>query len=566
MRRGLPVRPFVAAAVSVGVASTVAVVAQAVLVGGVIARVVLRGETWPNVLRTALLVAGLAGTRAALAWVGEMLAHRTAATVKSTLRADLLEAVLSQAPNQGLRRPAGEIAAVAGRGLDSLDSYFSRFLPDLVLAAVAPLGILAWMASFDPVSAASLAVVAALVPVFGVLLGLAARARAESQWRQLASFAGHFLDVVNGLPTLRALNRAAAQADGIASVGETLRRRTMATLRVAFLSALALEVLAAVGTALVAVGVGLRLLDGHASLGPALAVLMVAPEVFLPLRRASAQFHASAEGLAALETAFDVIGSPPVGRGPQGVPDGRGPVRGGRRPAQHREAAMLQVEGLTIAYAGRSEPVLAGVDLTLGAGECVMLQGVSGAGKSTLVHAVLGFVTPDEGRVVVGGADLASADLQAVRQSIAWVPQRPHLFSGSVAENIALGCSGATRADIQAAAEIAGALGFIESLPHGFETVLGENGLTLSGGERQRVALARALVRKAPLVILDEPTSALDRQTEWAVVSSVASNRAGAALLVASHRPAWAQVADRVLTLQDGLLTPSHGAAVSVAV
>ncbi len=402
------------------------------------------------------------------------------------------------------QRP-GEIAALATRGLDGLDSYFARYLPQLVLAVLVPVAVLARVAAADWVSAVIIAATLPLIPVFAVLAGSHARARARRQWRLLALLAGHFLDVVEGLPTLKVFGRARAQEQVIGKVTGAYRAATMSALRVAFLSALVLELAAALATALVAVEAGLRLLYGHLGYQTALLVLLLTPEAYVPLRAASVQFHASMEGTAAAGRILEILET-----GPPDLPRAGPGGTGGRRPRADARAADIRLDEITVAYPGGRRPALDQVCLSVSPGERIVVTGPSGAGKSTLFALLLGFVQPSGGTITVGGADLAALDAGEWRAQLAWVPQRPYLFPGTAAENIALGRRDASRAAIRRAARLAGAAGFIESWPDGYDTALGERAAALSAGQRQQLALARAFLRDAPLLLLDEPAAHLD--------------------------------------------------------
>ncbi len=383
----------------------------------------------------------------------------------------------------GGQRP-GEITTLATRGLDALDPYFARYLPQLLLACVVPVAVVVRVALADWISAVVIAVTLPLIPVFAVLAGLPARARAQRQWRVLARLGGHFLDVVEGLATLKAFGRARPQAEVIERVTDEYRATTMSVLRVAFLSALVLELTAA----LVAVEVGLRLLGGHIGYEPALLVLLLTPEAFLPLRAVATQFHASLEGVSAARRVCDLLEIP----GPR-APAGPGP---GIPAEVDLRQHVITLNGVCLSYPGRDHPALDGVSAAIAPGERITVTGPSGAGKSSLLALLLRFVEPSRGRIEAGGLPLASIGVTAWRQQIAWVPQHPVLLPGTVAANIALGQAGASRDAIAYAAGLAGADGFIEALPRGYETPLGERGLRLSAGQRQRIALARAFLRR----------------------------------------------------------------------
>ncbi|MEU4478529.1 thiol reductant ABC exporter subunit CydD [Micromonospora sp. NPDC023966] len=485
------------------------------------------------------LVAAVAA-RALVSWAQGTVAARAAATVKAALRADLLRAVGRHGPTWVAGRRAGQLATLAGRGLDALDPYFTGYLPQLVLSVTVPLAVLARIVLADWSSALIIALTIPLIPVFGALLGWQAQAATERQWRRLSLLGGHFLDMVAGLPTLRAFGRARAQVDVVRRMADGHRQATMKTLRIAFLSALVLELVATLSVALVAVPVGIRLLGGGITLSTALLVLLLTPEAYLPLRAAGSRFHASMEGLTALDEAL-TLSAPPEAA----VPGGTRPAPGGR--------GEIRFEGVTVAY--ERTTALRDVTLTIRPGERIAVIGPSGAGKTTLLGLLLGFVTPTAGRVTVDGVDLAHVDLDAWRRELAWVPQRAHLFAGSLADNIRLGAPATPDAALAGAVTDAALDEVVAALPDGLGTTLGERGHGLSSGQRQRVALARAFLRDAPLVLLDEPTARLDSASEAIVLAATRRLVAGRTALLVAHRPALLEDADRILRVEDGRVT-----------
>ncbi|MFG2053659.1 thiol reductant ABC exporter subunit CydD [Micromonospora sp. NPDC048930] len=479
--------------------------------------------------------------RALVSWAQGTVAARAAATVKATLRADLLRAVGRHGPTWVAGQRAGQLATLTGRGLDALDPYFTGYLPQLVLSVTVPLAVLARIVLADWSSALIIALTIPLIPVFGALLGWQAQAATERQWRRLSLLGGHFLDMVAGLPTLRAFGRARAQVDVVRRMADGHRQATMRTLRIAFLSALVLELVATLSVALVAVPVGIRLLGGGITLSTALLVLLLTPEAYLPLRAAGSRFHASMEGLTALDEALTLSATPAAAATattPLPAPDGRGEIR---------------FEGVTVEY--ERTVALRDVTLTIRPGERVAVIGPSGAGKSTLLNLLLGFVAPTAGRVTVDGVDLAEVDLDAWRRQLAWVPQRAHLFAGSLADNIRLGAPDAPDTTLARAVRDAALDEVVAALPDGLATVLGERGHGLSSGQRQRVALARAFLRDAPLVLLDEPTARLDTASEAIVLAATRRLVAGRTALLVAHRPALLEDADRILRVEDGRVT-----------
>jgi thiol reductant ABC exporter CydD subunit len=434
------------------------------------------------------------------------------------------------------RDRSGRLVVLATSGIDALDSYFSGYLPQWCLAVIVPITVVLVVLGADWISAAIIAVTVPLIPLFLSLVGASTRVRMARQARLLQRLAGHFLDVVAGLPTLKVFGRAKAQVAAVRDITEHYRSATMATLKVAFLSSLVLELLATYSVALVAVAVGLRLLGGHLGLSTALFVLILAPEAYQPLRQVGTNFHASAEGMKAADEVFAVLELPvpPRGTGHE-VPD----------PSQH----PLRIEGLEVVYPDRGQPALSGVSLEVRPGEIVAIAGPSGSGKSTLLNVLLGMAPTWTGSVTMGSVPLADLDSERWRSRIAWVPQRPHLFARTITENIRLGRPDATDDEVRAAVADAGLQPLIERLPRGLDTMLGHEGSGLSTGERQRVALARAFVRDAPLLLLDEPTANLDGGTEEDVLDAVRRLAVGRTVIIAAHRPSLLAVADRVVSL-----------------
>ncbi|WP_404785435.1 thiol reductant ABC exporter subunit CydD [Streptomyces pristinaespiralis] len=526
-------RRFLAAVVVLGVAGAVLVIAQAMLIAEVVVGAFQGGLSVSGLGTPLVLLAAVAVGRAAVSWLTELAAHRASAAVKSELRRRLLERAAELGPGRLSGQNTGSLVALATRGVDALDDYFSRYLPQLGLAVVVPVAVLARIVTEDWVSAAVIVVTLPLIPLFMVLIGWATQSSMDRQWRLLSRLSGHFLDVVAGLPTLKVFGRAKAQAESIRSITTQYRRATMRTLRIAFLSSFALELLSTLSVALVAVGVGMRLVHGDLDLYTGLVILILAPEAYLPIRQVGAQFHAAAEGLSAAEEIFDVLETAPRRSGEAPVP---GTLR-------------LEVDGLTVRHHGRAEPSLDRASLGVEPGETVALVGESGVGKSTLLDVLLGFVDPAEGRVRVGGTDLTDLDMEAWRRQIAWVPQLPYLFAGTVAENVRLARPDADDAAVMAALREAGAHGFVAALPQGPDTLIGDEGVGLSAGQRQRLALARAFLADRPLLLLDEPTAALDGATEEGIVEAVGRLAEGRTVLLVVHRPALLAVADRVVRL-----------------
>ncbi|MFF9866587.1 thiol reductant ABC exporter subunit CydD [Streptomyces sp. NPDC013953] len=547
LRYARATRLFLAGVVVLGLLGAGLVVVQAMLIAEVVVGAFQQGRDVSGSAATLALLAAVSVGRGLVAWLTELTAHRAAAAVKSELRGRLLERSAALGPGWLSRQRVGSLVALATRGVDALDDYFARYLPQLGLAVVVPVAVLARIVTEDWVSAAIIVVTLPLIPIFMVLIGWATQARMDRQWRLLSRLSGHFLDVVAGLPTLKVFGRAKAQAESIRAITSEYRQATVRTLRIAFLSSFALELLSTLSVALVAVGVGMRLVHGDLDLYTGLVILILAPEAYLPLRQVGAQYHAAAEGLSAAEEIFAVLETPVRDTG------------AGVAPASVR----IDLDRVTVRHPGRTEPSLDAASLVVEPGETVALVGPSGVGKSTLLDVVLGFVEPvaDGGRVLVGGADLRSLDLDRWRERIAWVPQRPYLFAGTIAENVRLARPGADDEAVARALRDAGAAEFVDALPAGAGTVLGEDGAGLSAGQRQRLALARAFLADRPVLLLDEPTAALDGETEAGVVDAVRRLAAGRTVLLVVHRPALLAVADRVVELRVSPAGASAGSA-----
>ncbi|UUU23407.1 thiol reductant ABC exporter subunit CydD [Streptomyces sp. DSM 40750] len=540
LRYARATRLFLVAVVSLGMVGAALVISQAMLIAEVVVGAFQHGMSVAELRTPLLLLAAVALGRALVSWLTELAAHRASAAVKSELRGRLLERAAALGPGWLSGQRTGSLVALATRGVDALDDYFSRYLPQLGLAVVVPVAVLARIVTEDWVSAAIIVGTLPLIPVFMVLIGWATRSQMDRQWRLLSQLSGHFLDVVTGLPTLKVFGRAKAQAESIKRITGEYRQATMRTLRIAFLSSFALELLATISVALVAVTIGMRLVHGEMDLYIGLIILVLAPEAYLPVRQVGAQFHAAAEGLAAAEEIFEVLETPVPASGNGAVPS----------------AGDIRFDGVTVRYPGRSYDAVSDVSFTVASEETVALVGPSGVGKSTLLNVLLGFTEATAGGVRVGGADLASLDLDEWRSRVAWVPQRPHLFAGSIAENVRLARPDADDAAVRRALTDAGALEFVDTLPAGAETVLGEDGAGLSAGQRQRLALARAFLADRPVLLLDEPTASLDGETEAEVVEAVRRLAVGRTVLLVVHRPALLGVADRVVRLEE-VTTPA---------
>jgi thiol reductant ABC exporter CydD subunit len=517
-------------------------VGQAWLLSQIIAAVFLDGSDAASLRRPLIALTAIVGLRAVVALGSSVAAGSTAVRVKGDLRLALLERVLSLGPAFAQGEQTGELTATAIQGIESLDAYFRLYLPQMAAAAVIPLTLVLLAFPVDPLSAGIWLATAPLIPVFMVLIGRAAEALTQRQFDLLQRLSAHFLDVLQGLATLRQLGQSRRQGRVIERVSDAYRQSTMGVLRVAFLSALVLELVATVSTAIVAVAIGLRLLYGRMSFQPALFILILTPEFYLPLRTLGQRFHASASGVAAANRIFEILSLPGL--------EARSMSRetdGGPRPS----VPAIVLDNVGYSY-GEGRTGLQGVSLSIDAGATVALVGRSGAGKSTIAHLLLGFLRPQAGRVTAGGIELDEWPLSEWRRHVAWVPQAPHLFHDSIEANLRLARPQASQEDVTAAAEAAFLHDFIASLPEGYRTMIGEGGERLSGGQAQRLALARAFLRDAPVLILDEPTSSIDPELEQMLQESTERLMRGRTVLVIAHRLATVRRADRIVVLEGG--------------
>jgi ATP-binding cassette, subfamily C, bacterial CydCD len=540
LRHVRPARTFVVLTAAAGVAAAGLVVAQADLLSRTVARAFpdghdLGGDGLTLLAPALAVLTGIVVGRALLTWATEAAAVRTSARVRAQLRADLVDHVLRLGPRDPRLPSTAELGTLATRGVDALDGYLRRYLPTLLLATTVPVLVGIRLLTADWLAAVIVAATVPLIPLFMVLVGLHTRDDTSRRWRALAVLGHHFLDLVAGLDVLVAFGRAGRQSERLRTVADEYRRTTMRTLRVAFLSALVLEVLATLSVALVAVSVGLRLVDGRLDLATGLLAIMLAPEIYLPLRAVGARFHDSMEGLTAAGEVFAVLETAPSGAGAD------------RRPAPDPSRVPLRIEGVTVD--GRSGPVLDRLRMRIGPGETVGVRGPSGAGKSTLLDLLLGLRRPTRGRITVGGVDLADLDPASWWDRVAWVPQRPVLVAGTVADNVRLGRPDTPDDDVAAATRAA-------RLDVDPDTVVGEGGAGLSTGQQRRVALARALLADRPLLLLDEPTEGVDAETEAAIVAALPGALAGRSALVVSHREAVLAACDRVVAVVGGTAVP----------
>jgi ATP-binding cassette subfamily C protein CydD len=548
-RRPLPAgragRRALTAAILLGVAAAALVVGQAALLARVIAGAEgLRSS--PGSLGVPLaLLAGVALFRAIASWASETCAARAAADVRLALRSPLTSKLLALGPRFASDERSGELVGTLGAGVESTDAYVARYQPQFALSFLVPLLVGVAVLRADLLSGLVLAATWPLIPLFMYLIGATARRRSREQWVALSRMSARFLDTIQGIATLVTFGRARDEAAVVAATSERFRAVTMEVLKIAFLSALTLEWLATLGTAIVAVELGLRLLAARVSFESALFILVVTPEFYRPLRALGAAFHAAMTGREAGERMSDLLAQP--------VPRAAAVATGEAQPDAARIAEVeLALDSVSFRYGPGRPAALDRVSFHVAPRTIVALLGPSGSGKSTVAHLVLRFMEPDEGRLLVGGRPLGSIDAGAWRRSVAWLPQRPHLFHGSVLDNLRLARPDASDSDIERAIALAHADGFIRGLPGGLRAQVGEAGSRLSGGEAQRLAMARAFLKDAPLLVLDEPTSHLDPENDALVSDVMRTLASGRTVLLIAHRLTTVAGADQVVVLSRG--------------
>ncbi len=501
-------------------------------------RLFLLGQSLAEIGDLLLILLILTLLRAALTYFAERTASQLAERIKRALRMRLTQHLLALGPAFTHGERSGELASTISQAPEDIAILFSQYLPALLLAVIAPLIILVFVFPIDLLSGIVMLVTAPLIPFFMILIGGIAGRLARQQYAALSLMSAHFLDVLQGLTTLKLFNREAAQTAMIRAITDRFRRTTLSVVRIAFLSSLTLELLATLSIAMIAVEIGIRLLYGFIDFDRALFILIIAPEFYMPLRTLGARFHAGTNGAAAAKRVFAILEAPSPERREQAAP-----------PAlPHFEIAF---ESVSYAYSGE-RAALQSVSFRLPVGKQTALIGHSGAGKSTVGALLLGFLTPSAGRISVGGVPLSALPLAWWRDQVAWLPQKPYLFNGTVLENIQHAKPTASEAEVRAAAQAAAAHDFILSLSEGYQTQIGERGARLSGGQAQRIALARAFLKNAPLIILDEATANLDPQTEAHINAALKRLCEGRTALIIAHRLSTVYQADQIVVLSGG--------------
>ena len=575
-------RVYVVAVALLGLLTALCIVLQSHYIAQIINRVFLARQSLAQVTSAlSILLLVLIG-RAALVWGGEVATNFVSSTVKSDLRLRLFRHILKLGPMYVKGERSGEIVNTTADGVEALDAYFNQFFPQVCATMIIPTVILIVVFATDLVSGIVLLVTWPILPFFMILIGKQANAITERRWHQLSALSAHFLDVLQGMTTLKLFGRNKIQQETIRRISERYGATTMKVLRVAFLSSFVMEMGATISNAIIAVEIGLRLLYGNIPFEQAFFVLLLTPEFYQPLRALGAQFHASMESAAGAQRIFDMLETPAQEQAVDSIavpPRSDNPLwlswltglnaHSSRQPqgvvATWVNKAMpgrvvsrsLQFDGVQYAYPtaeGESYPALNGVSFEMHPGQKTALVGPSGAGKSTIASLLLRFIEPDQGRILLDDIPIQTFSAQDWRTLVAWQPQRPYLFNTTVAENIRMGNPEATLEQVMWAAKQANIHEVIEALPEGYDTIIGERGTRLSGGQAQRLSLARVFLKDAPILILDEATSTLDAESEAQVLRAIDTIAQDRVVLVIAHRLNTITSSDQVIVLQDGLV------------
>jgi thiol reductant ABC exporter CydD subunit len=569
------VRVLLAFTVGVGLTGGVLLILQAYYLARVVNAVFLEHAPLHQVEPWLWILFGLILIRGVLSWLSQAVAAHLAVSVKTDLRRRLIAQLLRLGPAWAAKEQRGELVNTAMTGIEQLEAFLSRYLPQMALSALMPLAIFGFVLTRDSLTAIILAVAAPLILFFMILVGKAAESASARQWQQLSLLAARFLDVLEGMTTLKVFGRSRARAEWMGRASEAYRLATMRTLRVAFLSSFLLELFATLSTAVVAVTLGLRLVSGRLPFSTAFLILLLTPEFFHPLRALGSEFHAGLNGVTAAGRIFQILEAKPPGlvqdsrkscedlrfscasaedldrdsaimRGSKGAPRIENHYGSGDEPY------TIEFAHVTFTYDPELPPILHDINLTVRPGETLALVGPSGAGKSTLLDILQGFLRPTAGEIRINGQSLGDWPINEWRRRVAVLRQHTHIFAGTVMDNLRMARPGASVDEVISAASTAKAHDWILSLPQGYDTPLGEGGYGLSGGQIQRLAVARALLKDAPLVLLDEPTAHLDPETERAVQEGISQLLAGRTVIVVAHRLSTVKKADRIVVMEDG--------------
>ena len=538
--------PFILSIIA-GILAAGMLVAQAYYLSHIIDSAFMRKTGIENLLLPLGLFALFSILRMAFNWFSHTEANRGTIIIRKKIFNRLTSTVGDLGPIHAKSVQSGRLSTTLLKGVEALDAYFSQYIPQIFFALFTPLLIAGIILQGDPISGGILLITAPLIPLFMILIGKSASAMTDKQWKTMSRMSGFFLDVLQGLPTLKLFAQSQRQHDAFEKSGETFRHATMNVLKVAFLSSLTLELVGTIGTAIVAVGIGLRLMTGHLPFQHALFVLILTPDFYLPLRQLGTKFHAGMEGVSASKELFAILDQ----SAPSAVQQVDFAVQEGAKKSP------IHFSDVSYTYPGSSRPALEGINATIPAEKTTAIIGPSGSGKSTLINLLLRFQDPGKGSITINDNPIHAIPLEAWHKQISWVPQHPYLFNATLRENILLAKRDASSEEMEIALKKTGLATFIKTLPQGLETMIGEEGARLSGGEAQRVALARAFLKNAPLLVLDEPTSHTDPELETVLRNSIQELMRGRTTVIIAHRLETIRSAEQIIVISEGKITQS---------
>jgi len=533
--------PFIVSII-LGILAAGMIVVQAYYLSQVIDSAFIQKSGMEKLFPLFALFALVSTLRMVFNWASHTEANRGTLIIREKIFTRLTSTVAALGPLYTKSVQSGRLSTTLLKGVEALDAYYSQYIPQIFFALFTPLLIVSAIFPRDPISGGILLISAPLIPFFMIVIGKSASAMTEKQWKTMSRMSGYFLDVLQGLPTLKLFAQSTRQHNAIKEAGETFRQATMRVLKIAFLSSLTLELVGTIGIAIIAVGVGLRLMAGQLTFQHAFFVLLLTPDFYLPLRQLGTKFHAGMEGVSASKEIFAIL-------------DQNLPVSGEQAASPVKEIAgtrPILFSDVTYTYPESSQPALEGINATIPAGKTTAIIGPSGSGKSTLINLLLRFQEPGKGRITIDGNPIHAIPLEEWHKQISWVPQHPYLFNATLRENILLARPNASAAEMQAALHKTGLTAFVSALPQGLDIMIGEQGARLSGGEAQRVALARAFLKNAPLLVLDEPTSHTDPELEAVLRSSIQELMKGRTSVIIAHRLETIRSADQIIVISQG--------------
>ncbi len=537
-------RKFFVLSILSGALSGLTIIYKAYILSIILKLVFLKSNSLSQVQEYIVIFVIIVFLQFAFSVIKDWSAGKTSENIKTGLRNRFINHINHLGPINGRRKSSGEISNLIVEGIDGIDQYFSHYLPGLFLAVIVPLSILFFVFPTDILSAIVLLLTAPLIPFFMILIGEAANRLTKKQWDSLSRMSAYFLDIFQGIVTLKIFNKSKEQINEIKKISEKFRQSTMKVLRVAFLSALMLEILASISTAIIAVEIGLRLLYGTFDFQSAIFILILAPEFYLPLRRLGSQFHSGQQSVAAAQKLYEVLDSRLI------------LSSNANAKVNKPELGSIELKNVSFKYDPDGKNIINKINLKIDERKFTALVGYSGAGKSTIVNLILKFIYPTAGKIIYGGNDLSKIPKEQWRNIISLISQKPYMFHASVKDNIDVGHNYKLE-NVVSAAKAAYIHDFVSGLPYGYDTIIGEQGARLSGGQIQQIALARAFLKDSPLLILDEPTSNLDPRLEELIFEAMRELIRNKTVLAIAHKVKTVQFADQLYVINQGEVVES---------